>query len=126
MAGQGFKDADEQAPLFLRTTEEMLKEFAYLGSEKAEEVVNTNTNRIADMCEKISPVRPDKCPPVIENSDQMLRDICYNKAHKMYGDPLPEIVQERLDRELNSIISNGYAVMYIIEQKLVWKSNEDG
>lgn len=126
MAGQGFKDADEQAPLFLRTTEEMLKEFAYLGSEKAEEVVITNTNRIADMCEKISPVRPDKCPPVIENSDQMLRDICYNKAHKMYGDPLPEIVQERLDRELNSIISNGYAVMYIIAQKLVWKSNEDG
>ena len=126
MAGQGFKDAGEQAPLFLRTTEEMLKEFAYLGSEKAEEVVITNTNRIADMCEKISPVRPDKCPPVIENSDQMLRDICYNKAHKMYGDPLPEIVQERLDRELNSIISNGYAVMYIIAQKLVWKSNEDG
>ena len=126
MAGQGFKDADEQAPLFLLTTEEMLKEFAYLGSEKAEEVVITNTNRIADMCEKISPVRPDKCPPVIENSDQMLRDICYNKAHKMYGDPLPEIVQERLDRELNSIISNGYAVMYIIAQKLVWKSNEDG
>ena len=126
MAGQGFKDADEQAPLFLRTTEEMLKEFAYLGSEKAEEVVITNTNRIADMCEKISPVRPDKCPPVIENSDQMLRDICYNKAHKMYGDQLPEIVQERLDRELNSIISNGYAVMYIIAQKLVWKSNEDG
>ena len=126
IAGQGFKDADEQAPLFLRTTEEMLKEFAYLGSEKAEEVVITNTNRIADMCEKISPVRPDKCPPVIENSDQMLRDICYNKAHKMYGDPLPEIVQERLDRELNSIISNGYAVMYIIAQKLVWKSNEDG
>ena len=126
MAGQGFKDADEQAPLFLRTTEEMLKEFAYLGSEKAEEVVITNPNKIADMCEKISPVRPDKCPPVIENSDQMLRDICYNKAHKMYGDPLPEIVQERLDRELNSIISNGYAVMYIIAQKLVWKSNEDG
>ena len=126
MAGQGFKDADEQPPLFLRTTEEMLKEFQYLGSEKAEEVVIKNTNLIADMCEKISPVRPDKCPPVIENSDQMLRDICYNKAHKMYGDPLPEIVQERLDRELNSIISNGYAVMYIIAQKLVWKSNEDG
>jgi DNA polymerase-3 subunit alpha (Gram-positive type) len=104
----------------------MLAEFSYLGSAKAEEVVITNTNRIADMCEKISPVRPDKCPPVIENSDQMLRDICYKKAHNMYGDPLPEIVQERLDRELNSIISNGYAVMYIIAQKLVWKSNEDG
>ncbi|MCI7323437.1 MAG: PolC-type DNA polymerase III [Lachnospiraceae bacterium] len=126
MCGQGFKDADDQAPLYLRTTEEMLKEFEYLGSEKAEEVVITNPNRIADMCERISPVRPDKCPPVIENSDQMLRDICYNKAHKMYGDPLPDIVQERLERELNSIISNGYAVMYIIAQKLVWKSNEDG
>jgi len=126
MAGKGFKDADDQAPLYLRTTEEMLAEFEYLGSVKAEEVVITNTNKIADMCEKISPVRPDKCPPVIENSDQMLRDICYNKAHKMYGDPLPEIVQARLERELNSIISNGYAVMYIIAQKLVWKSNEDG
>ncbi len=126
MAGKGFKDADDQAPLFLRTTEEMLKEFEYLGSEKAEEVVITNTNKIADMCEKISPVRPDKCPPVIENSDQMLRDICYNKAHEIYGEHLPELVQERLERELNSIISNGYAVMYIIAQKLVWKSNEDG
>ncbi len=126
MAGKGFKDADDQAPLYLRTTEEMLAEFAYLGSSKAEEVVITNTNKIADMCEKISPVRPDKCPPVIENSDQMLRDICYNKAHKMYGDPLPEVVHARLERELNSIISNGYAVMYIIAQKLVWKSNEDG
>ena len=126
MAGKGFKDADEQAPLYLRTTEEMLAEFAYLGSEKAQEVVITNPNRIADMCEKISPVRPDKCPPVIENSDQMLRDICYTKAHSMYGEELPQIVKERLDRELNSIISNGYAVMYIIAQKLVWKSNEDG
>ncbi len=126
MAGKGFKDADDQAPLFLHTTEEMLEEFAYLGSEKAEEIVITNPNRIADMCEKISPVRPDKCPPVIENSDQMLRDICYNRAHEIYGEDLPEIVQERLERELNSIISNGYAVMYIIAQKLVWKSNEDG
>ena len=126
MAGKGFKDADDQAPLFLRTTEEMLAEFEYLGSEKAEEVVITNPNKIADMCERISPVRPDKCPPVIENSDQMLRDICYNKAHEIYGQELPEIVYERLERELNSIISNGYAVMYIIAQKLVWKSNEDG
>ena len=126
MAGKGFRDADKQAPLYLRTTEEMLDEFAYLGSEKAYEVVIRNTNLIADMIEKISPVRPDKCPPVIENSDQMLRDICYNKAHSMYGDPLPEIVHERLERELNSIISNGFAVMYIIAQKLVWKSNEDG
>lgn len=122
MAGKGFKDADDQAPLFLRTTEEMLKEFEYLGSTKAEEVVITNPGKIADMCEKIAPVRPDKCPPVIENSDQMLRDICYTKAHSMYGEELPSIVKERLDRELNSIISNGYAVMYIIAQKLVWKS----
>ncbi|MBO5097511.1 MAG: PolC-type DNA polymerase III [Agathobacter sp.] len=126
MAGKGFDDADQQAPLYLRTTEEMLAEFAYLGSAKAEEVVITNTNKIADMCERISPVRPDKCAPVIENSDQMLRDICYNKAYKMYGNPLPKIVEARLERELNSIISNGYAVMYIIAQKLVWKSNEDG
>ena len=126
MAGKGFKDADDQAPLYLRTTEEMLQEFSYLGSEKAEEVVITNTNKIANMCEKISPVRPDKCPPVIENSDQTLRDICYTKAHEIYGEDLPEVVTERLERELNSIISNGFAVMYIIAQKLVWKSNEDG
>ena len=126
MAGKGFKDSDNQAPLYLRTTEEMLAEFEYLGSEKAREVVITNPNKIAAMCERIEPVRPDKCPPVIENSDQMLRDICYNKAHEMYGEELPPIVQERLERELNSIISNGYAVMYIIAQKLVWKSNEDG
>ena len=126
MAGKGFSDADQQAPLYLRTTEEMLEEFAYLGSEKAYEIVIKNTNLIANMIEKISPVRPDKCPPVIEDSDQQLRDICYNKAHSMYGDPLPEVVSERLERELNSIISNGFAVMYIIAQKLVWKSNEDG
>ena len=127
MTGKGFKDADNQAPLYLRTTEEMIDEFAYyLGSEKAEEIVVTNTNRIADMCDKIAPVRPDKCPPVIENSDQQLRDICYRKAHEMYGEKLPDIVEARLERELNSIISNGFAVMYIIAQKLVWKSVEDG
>ncbi len=126
MAGKGFDDADQQAPLFLRTTEEMLKEFEYLGSEKAEEVVIENTNKIANMCEKIAPVRPDKCPPVIENSDGMLREICYTKAHEIYGEELPPVVVERLERELNSIISNGFAVMYIIAQKLVWKSNEDG
>ena len=126
MAGQGFDDADKQAPLYLRTTDEMLSEFQYLGNDKATEVVITNTNLIADMCEKISPVRPDKCPPVIENSDNTLREICYNTAHSMYGDKLPEVVVERLERELNSIISNGYSVMYIIAQKLVWKSNEDG
>ncbi|MBP9996771.1 MAG: PolC-type DNA polymerase III [Lachnospiraceae bacterium] len=126
MAGSGFKDADSQAPLFLRTTEEMLEEFMYLGSEKAREVVITNTVKIADMIDKISPVRPDKCPPVIEDSDKTLTEICYNKAHEMYGDPLPAIVEERLKRELHSIISNGFAVMYIIAQKLVWKSVEDG
>ncbi|MEZ3477150.1 MAG: PolC-type DNA polymerase III [Lachnospiraceae bacterium] len=127
MTGKGFKDADDQAPLYLRTTEEMLDEFSYyLGSEKAEEIVITNTNRIADMCDRIAPVRPDKCPPVIENSDQQLTEICYRKAHEMYGDELPDIVEARLKRELNSIISNGFAVMYIIAQKLVWKSVEDG
>ena len=126
MAGKGFKDADEQAPLYLRTTEEMLAEFEYLGSDKAWEVVVGNTNKIADMIERISPVRPDKCPPVIENSDQTLRDICYEKAHSIYGENLPEVVTERLEKELHSIISNGFAVMYIIAQKLVWKSNADG
>ncbi len=126
MAGKGFTDADEQAPLYLRTTEEMLEEFEYLGSEKAHEIVIDNPNMIADWVEKISPVRPDKCPPVIPDSDKTLREICYKKAHEMYGDKLPEVVTERLERELNSIISNGFAVMYIIAQKLVWKSNEDG
>lgn len=126
MAGKGFDDADQQAPLYLRTTEEMLAEFQYLGSKKAEEVVITNTNKIADMIEKMDPVRPDKCPPVIPDSDKTLRKICYDTAHSMYGPELPEIVVERLERELNSIISNGFAVMYIIAQKLVWKSNEDG
>ena len=126
MSGRRFKESDEQAPLYLRTTEEMLEEFAYLGLDKAEEVVITNTRKIADQCERISPVRPDKCPPIIENSDETLRDICYNRAHELYGKELPEIVVERLERELNSIISNGFAVMYIIAQKLVWKSNEDG
>ncbi len=119
-------DDDNQPPLYLRTTEEMLEEFSYLGEDKAMEVVVTNTNLIADMVEKISPVFPDKCAPVIPNSDQQLRDICYNKAHSMYGENLPPQVYERLERELNSIITNGFAVMYIIAQKLVWKSNEDG
>lgn len=126
MAGKGFDDADNQAPLYLHTTEEMLHEFDYLGSDKAYEIVVENTNKILNMCEDIIPVRPDKRPPVIENSDQMLRTICENRALELYGNPLPEIVRERLDRELNSIISNGYSVMYIIAQKLVWKSNDDG
>ena len=119
MAGKGFGDADNQPPLYLRTTDEMLEEFEYLGSAKAREIVIENPVKIAEMVEKITPVRPDKCPPVIPDSDKMLRDICYNKAHSMYGENLPEIVTERLERELNSIISNGFAVMYIIAQKLV-------
>ena len=126
MAGNGFKDADSQAPLYLRTTEEMLAEFEYLGSDKAREVVIDNTNLIADMVDSIDPVRPDKCPPVIENSDQTLTEICYRRAHEIYGEVLPDIVEKRLEKELNSIISNGFAVMYIIAQKLVWKSVEDG
>ena len=126
MAGKGFSDADEQAPLYLRTTEEMLEEFQYLGSEKAEEIVITNTNKIADMIDTMSPVRPDKCPPVIEDSDKTLTKICYDKAHELYGENLPKIVVDRLEKELGSIIKNGFAVMYIIAQKLVWKSVEDG
>ncbi len=126
MAGKGFDDADNQPPLFFRTTEEMLKEFEYLGSDEAREVVITNTNLIADMIDKISPVRPDKQPPIIENSDETLTNICYDKAHEIYGPDLPKIVVDRLEKELNSIITNGFAVMYIIAQKLVWRSNDDG
>ncbi len=125
-AGQGYADADTQAPLYLRTTEEMLEEFKYLGEEKAYEVVVTNTNKISDMCDRISPISPEKCPPHIPGCEQTIKDIAYSKAHELYGDPLPEIVQTRLDKELDSIIKNGFSVMYIIAQKLVWKSNEDG
>ena len=126
MAGKGFSDADNQPPLYFRTTDEMLKEFEYLGSDKAYEVVVTNTNLIADMIDRVEPVRPDKCPPVIENSDQDLRNMCYEKARSMYGENLPAIVEERLEKESKSIISNGFAVMYIIAQKLVMKSLTDG
>lgn len=126
MASKGYTDADNQAPLYFRTTDEMLEEFSYLGEEKAKEIVVTNTNRIADMIEAISPVRPDKCPPVIENSDVELREICSKRAHELYGEKLPPIVEDRMNKELDSIIGNGYAVMYIIAQKLVWKSVADG
>ena len=125
-AGQGFKDADNQAPLYLKTTEEMLQEFSYLGEEKAYEVVVTNTNKIADMCEPISPISPEKATPHIDGCEQTIKDMAFGRAHELYGDPLPEIVQDRLDKELHSIIKNGFSVMYIIAQKLVWKSNEDG
>ncbi|MBE5826504.1 MAG: PolC-type DNA polymerase III [Butyrivibrio sp.] len=124
-AGKGMDD-EEPAPLYLRTTDEMMAEFDYLTMDKAKEIVIDNPRKIMDMCESISPVRPDKCAPVIENSDEILTKICYDRAHEIYGEELPGIVKERLERELNSIIKNGFAVMYIIAQKLVWKSNEDG
>jgi len=127
MAGQGFDDADEQAPLYFRTTEEMLKEFDYLGDTLAREVVIENTNKIADIIEEgIVPVPPDKAPPEIPNSDEILRSSTYEKAQRLYGENLPAIVKDRIDVELNSIISNGYSVLYVIAQKLVRKSNSDG
>lgn len=126
MAGMGFTDADNQAPLYFKTTDEMLEEFSYLGKERAYEVVVTNTNEIADWCDTLRPVPRENYPPKIEGSAEELETLCYTKAKKMYGDPLPEVVQKRLERELGSIIGNGYDVMYIIAQKLVGKSLEDG
>ena len=126
MAGQGFTDADNQAPLYFKSTDEMLKEFSYLGEDRAYEVVVKNTNMIADMCDVIRPVPRENYPPHIDGCEDDLRNMCYDKAKRIYGDPLPEPVQKRLDRELNSIIGNGYAVMYIIAQKLVTKSLADG
>ena len=126
MAGMGFTDADNQAPLYLKTTDEMLEEFSYLGEDRAYEVVVTNTNKIADMCDTLRPVPRENYPPKIEGSAKELEDMCYEKAKRMYGDPLPEKVLKRLERELGSIIGNGYDVMYMIAQKLVAKSLEDG
>lgn len=123
---QGFKLDDEETYLHFRTTEEMLEEFSYLGKELAYEVVVKNTNLIADMVEDVKPIPDETYPPIIEGSDVELREMCYKKARDIYGDKLPEIVEKRLDRELNSIIGNGYAVMYIIAQKLVAKSLSDG
>ena len=123
---KGFKDADNQAPLYLRTTEEMLKEFAYLGKKKAYEVVVTNTNLIADMIEDVRPIPKKKCPPVVEGAKEAIVNDSYAKAKRIYGDPLPEIVQKRLEKELNSITTYGFSVMYRIAQELVRKSNADG
>lgn len=126
MGAQGFSDADEQAPLYLKTTEEMLDEFSYLGEERAYNAVIRYPNRIADDIDSIVPVPEDTFPPIIEGSEDQIRDMTMNKAHSMYGDVLPEVVEKRLDKELNSIINNGYSVMYLIAQKLVTKSLQDG
>ncbi len=124
--GQGFPDADVQPPLYFRTTEEMLAEFSFLDYDEAKRIVIDGPNLVADWCEVIEPVRPDKCPPKIEGSEEELEQMCYAKAHEWYGEELPAVVQTRLERELKSIIGNGYAVMYIIAQRLVKKSNDDG
>ena len=126
MAGQGFSDASDQAPLYLRTTDDMLEEFAYLGEDTAYEVVVENPNKIADMCEEIKPIPDGTYPPKIEGSDEELRRICYERMQDYYGNPLPEYIRERLDKELESIIKNGFAVLYIIAQKLVWNSMDNG
>ncbi|HBC95161.1 MAG TPA: hypothetical protein DC034_00005, partial [Clostridium sp.] len=109
-------DAEFQAPLYFKTTNEMLDEFDYLGKDIAREVVIKNPNKISNMVEDIIPIPEGTYPPVIDGADTELREITHNKAFEIYGDPLPDIVKERLDRELNSIIKNGYAVMYIIAQ----------
>jgi DNA polymerase-3 subunit alpha (Gram-positive type) len=126
MAGQGYDDAENQPPLYYRTTEEMLAEFAYLGKETAYKVVVEATNQIADQVDSLLPIPDETFAPIIEGSEEELRRLCVDKAVRLYGEPLPELVDKRLERELNSIISNGYAVMYIIAHKLVKKSMEDG
>ncbi|MGG7175990.1 PolC-type DNA polymerase III [Clostridium paraputrificum] len=126
MAGKGFGDADNQPPLYFKTTDEMLKEFSYLGSDLAREVVITNPNNIADSCEIIKPIPDETYPPKIDGAEEDIKNMTMNKVHSIYGNPLPEVVQKRLDKELNSIINNGYAVLYLIAQKLVAKSLADG
>jgi len=126
MAGQGFSDADNQAPLYLKTTNEMLDEFSYLGTDKAYEVVVRTPNEIADMVEELEPIPQKTYPPSIEGAEEQIEQLSWSKAKELYGENLPKIVKDRLDKELNSIIKNGFSVMYIIAQKLVWKSLSDG
>ncbi|MGK0466398.1 PolC-type DNA polymerase III [Clostridium sp.] len=126
MAGKGFSDADDQPPLYFKTTNEMLKEFSYLGEKKCKEVVIYNPNKIAEMIEVIKPIPDGTFPPKIEGAEEEIRQMTLDKVHSMYGETLPEVVQKRLDKELNSIINNGYAVLYLIAAKLVAKSLADG